>query len=361
MRKAPLFLLVMGLLVALAACQLVLPSRSMSEMENRRLSQAPRASFASFVDGSFSKGLEDFAADQLPLRDGFVSVYTMMQAALGRQSPGDVILGKDGMLFDKSSLWSGRNVRLNAAALTELAAVTGKEVHLLAVPSAAAVYPEKLPAHAPVADESALLAAAAGESNLLPLLPALQAARETTLYYATDHHWTPDGARIGYEAACTALGLTALDAPEPVDVPGFYGSFYARYPLPWIKADTFSYLPWAGLRLLVNGEEREGLLDQDVLAGRDKYAALLHGNHAQVELINDAIPEGTLLVIKDSYANALLPSLAMHYHRVIAVDPRYFAGDIVELTKQYEGKDILCVYGMNTLASGRSIALLEGL
>ena len=35
--------------------------------------------------------------------------------------------------------------------------------------------------------------------------------------------------------------------------------------------------------------------------------------------------------------------------------------DIVELTKQYEGKDILCVYGMNMLASGRSIALLEGL
>lgn len=361
MRKAPLFLLVMGLLISLAVCQCVLAPRHMSEMENRVLSQAPQLTMAAFVDGSFSQDLEDFAADQLPLRDAFVSVYTVMQGVLGRRTPGDVILGEDGMLFDKSSVWSERNVRLNASALTELAHQTGKDAYLLAVPSAAAVYPEKLPEHAPVADETALLAVAENETNLLPILSALRAAGNESLYYTTDHHWTPEGAKVGYEAACAALGLTAVEMPDPVAVQGFYGSFYARYPLPWIKADTFSYLPWEGLKLLVNGEEMDGLLDPEALAGRDKYAALLYGNHGLVELVNESVADGTLLVIKDSYANALLPALAMHYHRVIAVDPRYYAGNIVEMAAQYEGEDILCVYGMNTLASGRSIALLEGL
>lgn len=351
----------MVLLAALAVCQCVLPVRHMSKMENRVLSTAPGFSVASFVDGSYSEGLEDFAADQLPLRDGFVALYSSMQAALGRRMSGDAIVGRDGMLFDRSDKWSERNVRLNAAALTELAALTGRRVQLLAVPSAAAVYPEKVPAHAPLADEPALLAAAAGETGLIPLLPRLQEAGGVPLYYATDHHWTVEGARIGYEAVCQALNLAPGARKPAVSVPGFYGSFYARYPLPWLQPDTFSYLPYDGIRLLVNGEEKEHLIDADVLAGRDKYAALLYGNHGLVELINEAAPEGELLVIKDSYANALLPALAMHYRRVVAVDPRYFAGDVIELAKTCEGEEILCVYGMNTLASGRTIALLEGL
>jgi len=350
----------MTMLLALALCQCLLPARRVSEMENRLLAQSPHISFRAFLEGSLADNVEDFAADQLPLRDGFVAVYSTMQYSLGRRAVGDAILG-EGMLFDQSAVWSERNVRLNAAALNDLATLTGKDVCLMAVPSAAMIYPEKLPAHAPVADEAALLAVAEKETRLLPLLTALQKAKDAPLYYTTDHHWTVDGAQIGYAVACDALGLSPVKMGEREVYPGFYGSFYVRYPLPWVKSDTFAWMPVEGLQLTINGEEYATLLDTDVLAGRDKYAALLHGNHALVELNNDAAPEGTLLVIKDSYANALLPLLAQHYRRVVAVDPRYFAGNIVELVNTYEGEMILCVYGMNTLSTGRTIALLEGL
>lgn len=359
MRKAPLFLLVMGLLLALALCQCLMPERDMSEMENRVLAGKPAISAAALWNGSFMNDAEKFVADQLPGRDGFVALYMTLQHALGRRAVGDAILG-DGMLFDQSDDWSERNVRLNASALAELEQRSGKPVYLLAVPSAAAVYPERLPAHAPVADEEALLAAAEKETSLLPLLPALREAKDAELYYTTDHHWTVTGARIGYEAVCRVLGIRPEPKKPAVSVPGFCGSFYARYPLPWAKPDTFSYLPYGNLQLIVNGEEKPDLLDPDVLAGRDKYAALLYGNHAMIELHNPA-GQGTLLVIKDSYANALLPALAQHYGRVIAVDPRYYAGNIMDLMNEYEGDEILCVYGMNTLATGRTIALLEGL
>ena len=360
MRKAPLFLLVMAMLLALALCQCLLPARSMSEMENRMLAQSPQLSFQAFLDGSIGDSVEDFAADQLPLRDGFVAVYSAMQYGLGRRAVGDAILG-EGMLFDQSAGWSERNVRLNAKALNDLAAMTGKEICLMAVPSAAMVYPEKLPAYAPVADEEALLAAVEKETRLLPLLTALQNARNAELYYTTDHHWTVDGAQVGYEVVCEALGLSPAPVGMREEYHGFYGSFYARYPLPWVKADTFAWIPVEGLQLTINGETHASLLDVEVLAGRDKYAAMLHGNHALVELTNASAPERSLLVIKDSYANALLPLLAQHYRRIIAVDPRYFAGNIVDLVNTYEGEMILCVYGMNTLSTGRTIALLEGL
>lgn len=360
MRQAPLFLSVMALLLALAACQSVLPARTMSDIENRMLTQRPQLSMEAAANGSLSEDTERFAADQLPLRDHFVSAYMAMQYALGRRAVGDAILGAE-RLFARSDGWSIRNVRLNAAALRELEEQTGKAVYLLAVPSAARVYPEQLPAHAPVADEAALFAAAAQEAHLLPLLPALLANRDAPLYYATDHHWTGAGAQIGYETVCDALGLTPRQADAAAACPGFYGSFYARYPLPWIEADTFSCALPSGIRLRINGEEKDGLIDPDALASRDKYAALLYGNHACIELLNDAAPADTLLVIKDSYANALLPLLSQHYSRITAVDPRYYSGNIIELANRDEGGTILCVYGMNTLSTGRTIALLEGL
>lgn len=361
MHKAPTFLLVMGLLIALALCQYFLPARDMSDMENRMLAQAPDFSLQSFYEGSFSTALENYASDQLPLRDHFVSLYSTMQRLLGRRLVSDAILG-GGMMFDHSAGWSPRNVRMNAAALHSLQEAAGKPVYLLAVPSAAAVYAQQLPAHAPVADEEALFAAAGAETNLLPLLSRLQAYTGTeTLYYATDHHWTAAGARLGYLEACAALGLEPKPPALHDPVPGFYGSFYARYPLPWINADDLSVIRSEGIRLIVNGEEKPGLIDPEALADRDKYAALLYGNHARIDLINNQAPDGTLLVIKDSYANALLPMLAMHYQRIIAVDPRYFAGNIIDLANTYEGEAILCIYGMNTLSTGRTIALLEGL
>ena len=352
----------MGLLICLAVSQCILPDQDMSRMENRMLAQKPFFSMAGYWDGSYSEALEAFASDQLPLRDGFVSLYTAAQWMLGRRTIGDAILGK-GMLFDRSEKWSVRNAGLNASALEELAQRTGTQAFLLAVPSSAAVYPHKLPASAPVADEEALLAAAAGQTHLIPLLASLrEAADGALLYYATDHHWTAAGAYIGYMNTCTALGIEPEAQRPSTAVQGFFGSFYARFPLPWLSADSLSYPPCDGIRLLINGEEKTGLLDPEAFAGRDKYAALLYGNHASLELINDAAPDRTLLVIKDSYANALLPLLSTHYRRIVAVDPRYFSENIVEFVNEYyEGETILCVYGLNTLSSGRTIALLEGL
>lgn len=207
MKKPMLFFLMMGLLLALAVCQTALPGREISEMENRMLAERPAFTASGFLSGSFSQQTERFAADQLPLRDGFVSLYSAMQGLLGRRSVGDTLVG-DGMLFNRSDGFSERNVRMNAAALRALSEKTGKPVYLLAVPSAAAVYPEKMPAHAPAADEAALLAAAEEENALLPLLPSLLAGKERgePLFYATDHHWTAFGARSAMNASAGPWG-----------------------------------------------------------------------------------------------------------------------------------------------------------
>ena len=362
MRKAPLFMIAMVCLLALTVAQTVLPDRTVSEMENRVLSSRPALTLSGMAASRWADTFETYCADQLPLRDAFVSVYTAWEAAVGHRVIENVILGGEHRLFDRTDGWRERNVSLNTDALAYLEEETGVPLYMLAVPSANAVYADSLPAGAPVADEAALIDLAARDVRVIPLLDALRAAKESErLYYLTDHHWTAAGARVAYLRVCETLGLTPLDELTLSTRAPFYGSFYARCPLPWQEADTFAYPAAPSLRLLIDGEEQAGLVDEGKLQERDLYAALLYGNHGRMELINDSVPEGTWFVIKDSYANALLPSLARHCHRIVAIDARYFAGDVVEEVKESKGELILCIHGVASLASGRTLALLEGL
>ena len=363
MRKAPLFCSAMALLLLLCAVQVFSPDREMSLMENRRLAARPALTLSALSRSQWAHSFEAFCADQMPLRAQFVSLYTSAEALIGRLNVENVIRGKDGFLFERAAGWSERNVRLNTAALNELSRATGKKALLLAVPTAAAVYPEKVPAFAPLADEEETLRFASEQADTIPMLETLRNAKRegTLLYYRTDHHWTASGARIGYLSVCAALGLKPEEEGSSVSMPGFLGSFSARCPLPWQKSDVFSYPETRGLRLIVDGREMDGLIDREILGQRDWYASLLYGNHGVIEIINDEKADGDLFVLKDSYANALLPYLARHYHRIQAVDPRYFAGDIVETVNQNEGDVLLCVYGIASLASGRTLALLDGL
>ena len=362
MKKSPLFIISMTLLLLLLAGQWLLPHREFSEMENRVLSKPPEISLSSLTGGRWGDRFESFAADQIPFRDAFVSLYMTMEAGMGRRMSNSVLIGKNGRMFDRTDAYSERNVRRNAAALTGLSEQTGVPAYLLAVPSAALVYSDALPAYAPVADENALLDAAGQETALLPLTAALCETKGCgDLYYYTDHHWNMAGTQVGYRVVCQALGLEPLPVEDLTEPLPFYGSFHARCPLPWQSPDGFSYADVTGIRLIAADEEKEGLADEIQLQKRDRYAALLYGNHGLMELINDAQPAGTLFVIKDSFANSLLPLLARHYHRIVAIDARYYSGNVVDEVKNCGGDVILCVNSLSSLASSRNLSLLDGL
>ena len=50
-----------------------------------------------------------------------------------------------------------------------------------------------------------------------------------------------------------------------------------------------------------------------------------------------------LLVVKDSYGNALLPWLTPYFEKIIAVDSRQYQGDLPSLAEEYAVTDFLVV------------------
>lgn len=139
---------------------LLMPDRYYSEREKRTLTQKPKFTVADFISGKFSDNLESYLTDQVPLRDGWVTMKTYMELAIGKRESGGVYICKDKYLMDKFTSYSKKQLAANAAALADLQeklAAEGVSMNTILVPMAAQVLTDKLPAYAPVTDYTAIL------------------------------------------------------------------------------------------------------------------------------------------------------------------------------------------------------------
>ncbi|MEW8957417.1 MAG: hypothetical protein AB2369_12885, partial [Clostridium sp.] len=62
-----------------------------------------------------------------------------------------------------------------------------------------------------------------------------------------------------------------------------------------------------------------------------------------------------LLVLKDSYANSLVPFLTEDFSSIYMVDLRYYNGDVSKLIEDEGFTDILMVYNVNTFSQDESL------
>ena len=69
--------------LTLGALSLVLPKKTVSEVEKRELAKKPAFSVAALLDGSYMRDLELYYADTFPFRDGFVRMGSRIEDAFG--------------------------------------------------------------------------------------------------------------------------------------------------------------------------------------------------------------------------------------------------------------------------------------
>ena len=201
-----------GFLAGLLVWHIALPDRARSETENRTLAQRPSLSRETLLNGSFTAGMETYFADQFPLRDDWTGLKARCELLLGKREFNGVYLCGD-TLIAKVEEPEAAQVEQNLAAVKKFAELTGGQVLLGLIPTAAEVWRDKLPAGAPSLDQSVLLQRAAEETGLptVDMLGALSEHAAEPIYYRTDHHWTTRGAFYGANALLEALGRDPLE------------------------------------------------------------------------------------------------------------------------------------------------------
>nr|MCR5624764.1 hypothetical protein [Lachnospiraceae bacterium] len=92
-------------------------------------------------------------------------------------------------------------------------------------------------------------------------------------------------------------------------------------------------------------KENQTLYYPDKLKTADKYEYFLSGNYSQVLIDTDKDDDSTLVMVKDSYSNALVPFFCNDYDKIYMIDLRYTNSSIFDnLEKIGSFTDFIFVY-----------------
>lgn len=363
------------LLIGVSVFNLFWPKRTQIELENRRAAQFPDFRLEDLLDGSWQSDFSRWMQDQFLLRDQWINAQRATdEIAFQKVEEGGILLGKDRWMFTKlftvpdSTL---AQMNKNVEAVADFAANYPGKVTFLLVPSASAIYPEELPAGAPMIDENAMLDdifARVGESAaVLDLRDTFTACKDEYLYFKTDHHWTPHGAYRAYEQFCALKGLTPFDtsAQQPVTVSGFQGTHYSATRLWNVEDDVITYYPLENPMTIyrITGEAQyepqttEPLINTDKFNTRDKYAAFLDGNNGYSVIEGNGT--GSILVVKDSYANSFVPYLTQNYAKIGVVDFRNFKYGLDSTIEQEGYDEVLILYNFQTFIADTNLIYIS--
>ncbi len=352
------------------------PERLFSEAENRYLATRPEVSWDTILSGSWQKDWEAYLSDQFPFRDGVTAMTTVIRKAAGQKDIGGAWLADEGCYpevhaadsFDEAAF--SKNLGYIRTFSEKLA---GTPSTLLLVPDAACVYPDRLPAFARPYDAAALqklakkqlpqmqvpdltgaffaaarISAADGNSSEDPGRPEL--------YYKTDHHWSADGVMLAYHLLTGGTGRAQTEPQLFSD--DFLGSTYSKTLDPAAEPEKLYIFPVnEGITVTADGEEIP-LYDLTAKDKKDKYTVFFGGNYGLVTIQTRAGTGRSLMVIKDSFANSLVPLLTADYDTITMVDLRYFGSSPASLAALAAPDELLFLYSMSNLEQGTELVKL---
>lgn len=208
-------------------------------------------------------------------------------------------------------------------------------------------------------------------SQVIPvdIYDALDYHKDQYLYFNTDTHWAPLGAYWAYTAFCEAADQTAAPLSDFTvsTVEDFTGYLYAATGESCLAENPdhidlyepgFDYtieLSYDG----VSFTELSGMYAPDEGMG---YSMVLWGDNPLVRITNHDDTSGRkLLLVKDSYGNAIAPFLAANYSEVHVADFRSFPGKLPAYCQENGITDVLFFNNVMSANTYSQIETMNGL
>lgn len=361
-------LLFLAFIGAFFLLNLILPDRAFSEQENRYLQTAPKFTLSSLFSGKFTSDFETYLTDQFAFRDGWIALKARAELASGKRANNGVFLCAGETLIEPFTAPKQADMEFSLDAINALADSAGVPVYFALIPSASEVWRDKLPDGAPndAQDEVISKAYAYTHARTADVLGALKAHADEPIYYRTDHHWTTKGAYYGYTAIAEAMGLEPVpltNYSERIVSRDFYGTAYSSSGFSWVTPDSISaYVPQNGIEVTNYpvGEPEEGAMYVETfLEAKDKYKYFYGGNTPLLTIETGNTDAPSLLILRDSYMDAMSPFLTAHFSKIHIVDLRYFKTSLRAYVEANEIDNILVCYNVKNFSEDGNIFLAQ--
>ena len=346
---------------------LLLPDKTFSEKENRQLQTLPKFSFSSLFSGSFATRFESYCSDQFAGRDAWIETKAGAELVQGKQQNNGVFLCVGDRLIEPFTAPQADALERAVQAADSLSDA-GVPVSLAIIPTAAQLYADILPEGAENDDQKSVIDSAYSQTALetVDISSVLAAHAGEYIFYRTDHHWTSLGAYYAANALRSSWGLPEIDkaalTPETVS-DSFCGTLYSSSGFFWIAPDKMETLIAAPesssvTRYETNGTEQTlPLYNYDKLTVKDKYTFLLGGNIPRAVVDTGTKNAPSLLILRDSYADSLVPFMTDAFSEIHLIDLRYYTGSVREYIAENAVDRVLLLYSTDNFCSDSSLRI----
>ena len=343
--------------------------RSFSESENRMLSQKPDFTSDSLIDGSFMSDFEAWLSDQFPLRDEAIVIKTDFDRLAGKKEENGVYIGKNNRLFEAPAEYDKEKTKEKTNAINSfLASYPDINKMVAIVPDSSFVYAEDLPDFISVDNQQDQIEDIYGSvsGNNLETADTVSVLfgmkqESTELYYKTDHHWTT---RAAYGVFLQIADMWELDTENDYSfytvTDSFEGTLASRSGVHDVTDTIEICVPENSVEsYTVNYEsmhiKNTTLFNESKLSTKNKYEVFLGGNYDKVSIETTAPGDQCLLIIKDSYANCMIPMFTPHFSQIVVIDPRYMTESVDIIMSEYNFTHVLFLYNLNTFNSDSAL------
>lgn len=200
----------------------------------------------------------------------------------------------------------------------------------------------------------------------IDLIPILSKHTEEHIYSRTDHHWQPLGAYYSAQEFCKIAEVPFADLSTYTKhtIENYVGTLYGYSGSIIIKENPEDFVFYAP-----NNEYSTEYFDIDntpqgkgellvEATGSSAYLTFMGGDDKITHVTTDVKNGRNLVIIKDSYGNALVPFLTSSFENIYVIDMRYFELNAIDYIKDVNATDVL--FAMNTFsATGSNYKELE--
>ena len=345
-----------AIMLMLTVADFFVPDKIFSQNENRILASKPPLDKKEVISGEFMEDYEEYVTDQFVSRDTWIMLKTRGDILLQKKDINGIYIGKDGHLLEQHlpSDIDQKKIDEKIALLKPL--MERYHTKVMLIPTADNIISDKLPAYAQYYDQRILMnqvKGAVGRVRYIDVYDTLKDHSEEYIYYKTDHHWTTLGAYYGYLAWADKLGKQPHNYDmENMEVVSdeFLGTLHSRINLPSQEDTIFRFPETLERSITVTYDFQTStntLYEEKYLDTKNKYGYFLDDNHPFVEIDTGYHNRKEIFIIKDSYANCIIPLLMPHYEKIYVLDLRYYKGSLFDLLDQYQTEpklDVLVLY-----------------
>lgn len=350
--------------------------KSFSEEENRVLQEKPVFSPSAYMDGRYETKLESYVNDQFLGRNTFIKVKTASDVTLGKLESNGVFRCKDDYLMESITAPTERWQKTTLASLKQFQRQYKKlKMYFMLAPNAANILQDKLPTFVKTENQDQYIDKFYEEIKSYGYTPVdiREALRshaddeDTQLYYRTDHHWTTDGAFVAYKEAVKTMKMEdEVSYKRYIVKNDFRGTLASKSGFTNGKNDPLIlYMPNKDKdyknSVIYYGDTKTKTTEfyqLDNLDTKDAYTVFGGSNHPIYTIKTPTENSEKLLLVKDSYANSMIPFLSQNFREIVVVDPRYFFDNIDDIIKAEGITQVLFLYNANTFFGDNSLEMM---